>query len=421
MRTSRARRRACPRRRPPTSSPGSRRPRPSKIPIPTKHNGVQGLPYRRLAGFYFFYFAYLGAFAPFFSLYLDAAGMSAVEIGVLMSAPQLTRIVAPHLWGWLADRGTSRLRVARLAGAAGTIAWLGVFAGAHFAWLFAVVLTMTFFWSAALPLMEATTLSHLGEETARYGRIRVWGSLGFIVAVVGLGYALDALSTKAVLWTVLVLMAGMLGFCWVVPDSKTAPHASDDLPIGHIIKRPEVIALIAACALMSAAHGPYYTFFTIHLMDHGYSKSVAGWLWALGVVSEIGIFLWMPHLFRAFTPRQVLLASFALAAARFLLIGWLPESLAMLLFAQVLHAASFGSFHAAAIGVVHRFFPGRHQARGQAIYGSLAFGVGGAIGTFTSGYAWAGLGPAPTFSIAALCALLGFALIAWKLRGTARD
>jgi PPP family 3-phenylpropionic acid transporter len=382
---------------------------------------VRDLPYRRLAGFYFFYFAYLGAFAPFFSLYLDAAGLSAVEIGVLMSAPQLTRIVAPHLWGWLADRGSSRLRVARLAGVAGTVAWLGIFAGTHFAWLFGVLLAMTFFWSAALPLMEATTLSHLGEETARYGRIRVWGSVGFIVAVVGLGHALDVLSTRAVPWTVLALMGAMLAFCWAVPDSKAAPHASDDLPIARILRRPEVIALIAACALMSAAHGPYYTFFTIHLTDHGYSKSAAGWLWALGVVSEIGIFVWMPHLFRAFTPRHVLLASFALAAVRFLTIGWVPGSLAALLVAQVLHAASFGSFHAAAIGVVHRLFPGRHQARGQAIYGSLAFGVGGAIGAFASGYAWVGLGPALTFTLSAACAAAGMALIAWKLRLPAHD
>lgn len=377
---------------------------------------MRDLPYWRLAGVYFFYFAYIGAFAPFFSLYLDAAGLSAVEIGVLMAVPQLTRIVAPHLWGWLADRSASRLRVARLAGAAGTIAWLGVFAGAHFAWLFVVLLAMTFFWSAALPLVEATTLSHLGDETARYGRIRVWGSLGFIVAVVGLGYALDTLSTGAVLWTVLALMGGMLGFCWAVPDSRPPPHATDELPIGHILRRPEVIALIAACALMAAAHGPYYTFYTIHLVDHGYSKSIAGWLWALGVICEIGIFVWMPHLYRAFSPRQILLASFALAIPRFLMIGWLPGSLAVLLVAQVLHAATFGSFHAAAIGIVYKFFRGRHQARGQAIYGSLAFGVGGAAGGFASGYAWAGVGPALTFSLASACALAGLLLIAWKLK-----
>lgn len=377
---------------------------------------MSALPYRRLAGFYFFYFAYLGSFAPFFSLYLADAGMTAVEIGVLMSIPQLTRIVAPQLWGWLADRSESRLRVARLAGAVGTVAWLGVFAGTHFAWLFAVLLAMTFFWSAALPLVEATTLSHLGDETARYGRVRVWGSLGFIAAVVGLGYALDVYSSGTVLWTVLALMGGMLGFCWAVPDSRAEPHPSDDLPIGSIFRRPEVVALIAACALMAAAHGPYYTFFTIHLVDHGYSKAVAGWLWALGVICEIGIFVWMPHLYRAFSPRQILLASFTLAAVRFLLIGWLPGNFTALLVAQVLHAASFGSFHAAAIGVVHRFFRGRHQARGQAIYGSLAYGVGGALGGFASGYAWAGLGPALTFSVASLCAVAGLMLIAWKLR-----
>ena len=103
---------------------------------------MPALPYRRLAGFYFFYFAYLGAFAPFFTLYLDAVGMSAVEIGVLMSLPQLTRIVAPHLWGWLADRGASGLRIARLAGVAGTVAWLGVYASTNFVWLFGVLLAV---------------------------------------------------------------------------------------------------------------------------------------------------------------------------------------------------------------------------------------------------------------------------------------
>src|SRR5262245_665860 len=117
--------------------------------------------------------------------------MSAVEIGVLMSMPQLTRIVAPHLWGWLADRGGNGLRIARIAGLAGTVAWLGVYASTQFAWLFAVLLAVMFFWSAALPLMEATTLTHLGEETARYGRIRVWGSIGFVVVVIGAGYLLD--------------------------------------------------------------------------------------------------------------------------------------------------------------------------------------------------------------------------------------
>lgn len=374
---------------------------------------MSGLPYRRLAGFYFFYFAYLGAFAPFFSLYLKSVGITPVEIGILMSLPQMTRIVAPHLWGWLADREPSRLRIARLTGLAGTVVWFGVFFGASFGLLFAVLLAMTFLWSAALPLVEATTLSHLGDETARYGRVRVWGSLGFIVAVVGVGYALDWLDARVLLWIVLLLMGGMLAFCWAVPDSPATPHETDHQPIGDILRRPEVMALIVGCALMAAAHGPYYTFYSIHLVNHGYSKSIAGWLWAVGVICEIGIFVWMPHLYRAFTLRQILLASFALAVVRFLLIGWLVDNALALVIAQTLHAATFGSFHAAAIGVVHKFFRGRHQARGQAIYGSLAFGVGGALGSFASGYAWDGLGAPLTFSAASLCALAGLVIL-WR-------
>ena len=177
-----------------------------------------------------------------------------------------------------------------------------------------------------------------------------------------------------------------------------------------------MIALITACALMAAAHGPYYTFFSIHLVDHGYSKGAAGWLWALGVICEIAIFVWMPHLYRACTLRQILIASFALAVARFLIIGWAAESLVLLLFAQALHAASFGSFHAAAIGMVHRWFPGRYQARGQAIYGSLTFGLGGTVGSLASGYAWEQLGAALTFSAASACAPAGMLILWWKLR-----
>ena len=377
---------------------------------------MSALPYRRLAGFYFFYFAYLGAFAPFFSIYLDAVGLSAVEIGIVMALPQVTRIVAPHLWGWLADRSTHRLKVVRLTGVAGSICFLGVFAGTGFALLFAVVFAMTFFWSAALPLIEATTLSHLGEETARYGRIRVWGSVGFIVAVIGVGYALDWLPVEVLPPIVLAMMLGMLALGWRLPEASVAPHAADHQPIRDILSRPETIALIVASALMAAAHGPYYTFYSIHLVDHGYSKAVTGWLWALGVICEIAIFVWMPHLYRAFTLRQILIASLALAVVRFIAIGWGADSMLVLLLAQVLHAATFGSFHAAAIGVIHRLFQGRHQARGQAIYGSLAYGVGGALGALASGYSWQHMGPAATFSWAAVCALAGLAIVWWKMR-----
>jgi len=278
-----------------------------------------------------------------------------------------------------------------------------------------VVLAAGFFLSAALPVVEAATLTHLGEHTGRYGAIRLWGSIGYIVAVVGVGYALDLFPARTLLWIVTVALLGTLAFAWLVPDARQAPHAADRQPIARVLKQPAVIALIAACSLMAVAHGPYYTFYSIHLVDHGYSKGLTGWLWALGVICEIAIFLWLPRLYAACTLRSILIASFALAAVRFLIIGWGADSLALLLFAQTLHAASFGSFHAAAIGIVHQLFRGRHQARGQAIYGSLTFGVGGTLGALASGYAWEPLGAGPTFTLAAVAALAGMVLLWWKL------
>ena len=167
---------------------------------------MQGLPYWRLAGIYFFYFAYLGAFSPYFSLYLSSLDIAAAGIGAIMSLPQLVRIFAPHLWGWLADRSGHRLRVAQICTAIGTVVYCGLFAATDFDALYAVVLLMTFFLSAALPQVETTTLSHLGEHSAQYGRVRVWGSIGFIAAVLIIGYMLDALEIRVLLWIMLAIL-----------------------------------------------------------------------------------------------------------------------------------------------------------------------------------------------------------------------
>jgi PPP family 3-phenylpropionic acid transporter len=373
------------------------------------------LPRRRLAGFYFFYFAYLGAFAPFFSIYLKEVGLSPVEIGIVMALPAVARMTAPHLWGWLADASGGLVRVVRLTTLAGLVAWLGMFAGAAFTWICAVAFALSFFLSAAVPLVDSTTLRRLGERTGDYGRIRLWGSIGYMVAVVLVGYLLDLFPVSALLWIVLALIAGTLALAMSIPETEAPPH-EEAAPITHVLGNPAVVALIAGSALMVAAHGPYYAFYSIHVVAHGYSKALTGWLWALGVLCEIGIFYWLPRLYGAFTLRQILIASFALAVLRFLLIGWAAESLALLLFAQTLHAATFGSFHAAAIGIVHRLFRGRHQARGQAIYGSLTYGVGGTLGSLASGYGWERLGSGPTFSLAAAAAGLGMVIVLWKLR-----
>ena len=377
---------------------------------------MPSLPYWRLSGFYFFYFAVIGAFAPYWSLYLQSLGFSALQIGVLMSLLLFTRIFSPAAWGWLADHMGKRVRVVQIAAASGLLSFCGFFLGESFAWVFFVMLSMSFFWSASLPLMEAITLSHLGERTDKYGRIRSWGSVGFVLAVVGIGYFLQSVEIIWLLWIILGLKFGILIFSYQIPEKEIINYTAGLHTVRQICLRPEVMAFLTASLLMLFAHGAYYTFFSIYLVEYGYDKGFVGWLWATGVICEIGIFFIMPWLMRHFSLKHILIFSFACAILRFLLIGQGVAWPVIIVFAQVLHAATYGAHHIAAMMVIHQFFHGRHQAKGQAIYTSIAYGLGGALGAISSGYTWDWLGAETTFFISAAAALIGMILIAWKMK-----
>jgi len=372
----------------------------------------------RIAGFYFFYYAFVGMFSPYWSLYLKSIHFDAIEISVLMSIQPVMRMFAPGLWGWLADHSGKRLLVVQVAASLSALFYLGVFATTSFWGLFLVLALMSFFWSASMPLVEATTLTYLGKNTAHYGRIRSWGSIGFIASVVGLGYAFDYVAIAWLLWAGLVCEAGILIFSRQIPKTEVPAHHSDHMPIRQIVLQPRVLALFGACFLMSVAHGPYYTFYSIYLVEHGYAKSAVGGLWALGVICEIGVFFLMPALVRRFGFTRILLVSFSAAVLRFMLIGWAVDWVLLLLFAQMLHAFTFGAYHASSLGLVHQFFQGRHQSRGQALFGSVTYGAGGMLGGLASGPIWQHWGASALYSSSAGAALLGLILMWWKLRQT---
>ena len=370
--------------------------------------------YWRIAGFYFFYYAFIGMFAPYWSLYLKSIHFNAVEIGMLMSVQPVMRMLAPNLWGWLADHTGRRRLVVQIAATLSALFYLGVFVTISFWGMLLVLGLMSFFWSASMPLVEATTLSYLGPDAARYGRIRSWGSIGFIVSVVGLGYAFDHMSIAWLLWAGLTCELGILVFSSQMPATAVLAHHTDHQPIRQLVLQPRVLVLFGACFLMSAAHGPYYTFFSIYLVEHGYAKSSVGELWALGVICEIAMFFLMPKIAHRYGYQRILVASFALAVLRFMLIGWGVDFLALLLIAQVLHAATFGAYHASSMGLVHELFKGRHQSRGQALFGSLTYGAGGMFGGLASGPIWQHYGASLLYTFSALMALSGWLLLVLK-------
>lgn len=366
------------------------------------------VPYWRLSSFYLCYFAALGAFVPYWSLFLQQKGFTPAEIGQLSALLVGTKIIAPNLWGWIADRTHRTLTVIRWT------AWIAacLFAGflaladyAEFAWL---TIVFSFFWNAPLPLFEATTLSHLHGESHRYSRIRLWGSVGFILAVLGVGRWLEFQTAGRLP----ILVAVLLGTTWlsalVTPQTQSDVQKRTKVGLGSIVFRADVLAFLAVNVLVQIAHAPYYVFFTVYLNEHLYSSTVTGLLWSLGVVAEIVLFLLMKWLLRRFSLRSILLSSLLLSVARWLLIGNFVDRPGLMILAQVLHAATFGGTHIAAIHFIHRFFDRAHQAKGQALYQSLSFGVGGMLGSYLSGAYWESFGSHIIYTVAAISCGLAF-------------
>jgi PPP family 3-phenylpropionic acid transporter len=367
-----------------------------------------------LSGFYFIYFAILGVILPYWNLYLQSLGYSPVRIGELTAIATSSRIVAPNLWGWLADRRGHRMWIARSTCLLATLSFAFViWAGRSFLLLALGMLLFSIFWHAALPQIEVKTLNHLGADTHRYSRIRIWGSVGFIVSALLAGVLVQSAGITTVPAVLLGLFFLLFLDSLAVPDKPQKVVSTQHPAFRKVLLHPSVIALLLVCFLSQVSHGPYYVFFSIYLESAGYSRVMIGLLWTTGVLAEIGIFLLMHRLLPHFGPRRLMLVTMALTSLRWLLIGGFVTHPVVLLLAQTLHAFSFGVYHAVAIHLTHRFFTGPHQGRGQALYSSVGFGAGGMLGSLAAGYLWVSVGPEVTYLLAAGTGALGW-LVAWR-------
>ena len=369
------------------------------------------VPYWRLSGYYLFYFAFIGVFSPYFGLYLQSLSFSAWDIAVLMTQMQVMRLAGPFFWSALVDWKGHRMMVIRLTGVITLAVFCVFFLATRFEILLISLGLFAFFWVASLPLVETLTFDHLRDEPARYSRIRLWGSVGFIVTVLGVGALLDRWPLSSVLWMCVACLAGIVLCGFAIPEAPVLHGHESHQSIGRILRQPRVRALLAACFAMSAAHGALNIFYSIFLSDHGYSKSMVGGLWTLGVLAEIAVFFYMARAMRRFSLRQILLVSFAAAVVRFVIIGQAVDILPVLALAQLLHGLTFGAFHSAAIAAINRWFPGATRSRGQALYSSLSFGAGGTVGGLVSGWAWDHLGSGITFALGSLFALIGLMMV----------
>jgi PPP family 3-phenylpropionic acid transporter len=370
----------------------------------------------------FAYFAYSGLFLTYAPLWYQSLGYSTLAIGVLSSVQSATRVASPYAWGWVADQTGRRERVLQVAVGLSLICACGFLIAPDYAWTMVVTAALFVCTAGVIPISEAA-LAHLVSrggtlDAGRYGRVRVWGSFGFILAVSTSGFVLQTVGVGRFPVLLIALLALLLIAALRLPVLPEAPH--DASGIGRalaVLKRPAVAWFFAGLFFTVLAHTSLYAFFSLYLDSLGYSRSAVGLIWATSVAVEV-VWFWYQGAFASrLSMHGWLIAAALLSALRFALVAAFGAVPWLLVLSQGLHAVTFAAQHTACIAVINRYFPGRLRGRGQALYTVLGYGIPGVLGGVAGGALIQALGYAAVFWAASGCGVLAAACCwrAWAL------
>ncbi len=364
--------------------------------------------YWRLSSLYFFFYAILGVFVPYRSRYLTEQGFDSFTIGLSMSVMSVFTVISPLFWAYLVERFQLGKKVL-IIGAFLTFFTLASIYYQTSVW--PIILSTAAYsiaWNAINPFSEALTLKRVKQTNGDYNRIRLWGSIGYIVTVLSVGYSVQYFGVWTVVPVSLGTVVALIAVTFLLPDFSAEPRSASARQSfwQHAVK-PPVALLFFICVLVFASHAPFHTFFDLYLRGNGYPASVSGWLITLGVVAEIVFFYFAKRVIANVKFRALMLGAISFAMLRWLMLAYWVDYWPALLFVQLLHAISFALMHSMAMHAVHHHFPSPLHGRAQALYGTLVYGVGGVSGNFLSGWLWQdGAGGRLTYlCAAAFCAV----------------
>ena len=371
----------------------------------------------RLSSSYFWYFSILGLVVSFLPIFLDGNGFSSIEIGEILAIVTATKIVGPSLWAILADKTGKQLTIIRL-GALLTCLCFSLLFFVQSYWPITFVLALfSLFWTAILPQIEVLTLTSIRRSAKIYARIRLWGSIGFIVLALLSGELLNVFGSQTftIIGLIILIFLYLSTLFIKQPRMGRASQTKQGRIVDKLLARG-FIAFFIAGLLLQVSFGPFYSFFALYLRDLNYPAFAAGFYISLGVVAEIGIFIIAGRIYQLFGAVWLISLSILISALRWYLTGTMADNAIILFVVQLMHAASFGLYHSASIQYLQQHFDSNQQNRGQAIYIGGVYGVGGALGAYVAGILWQdGSGALQAFNFAAIIALLG-AVIALLMR-----
>ena len=370
----------------------------------------------------FTYFAYAGLFSTYGPLWFQSLGFSTFAIGALASVQSATRVLSPYAWGWIADHTGRRAQLLRLAAAGALLCALGFFGPPLYAWMVGVTAALFICTAGVIPISEAALAHFVSRggtlDAGRYGRVRVWGSVGFIIAVSTSGFLLQWLGVGRFPVLVVTLLAALLGAALHLPALPEAPHHDRDAAGAlAVLRQPPVAWFFAGIFFTVLAHTSLYAFFSLYLDSLGYSHIAVGLIWAVGVLVEVLWFWFQGRWLARLTLQGWLLLAALATALRFAVVAAFGAQPVLLVLSQGLHAFTFAAQHTSCIAVINRHFPGRLRGRGQALYTVLGYGASGVVGGVAGGALSQALGFEAVFWAASAAALVaaGCCLQAWRL------
>jgi len=366
---------------------------------------------------YFLYFGVLGIYLPYFNPYCYHIGFDGFQIGVLSGVRSMAVVCMPILWGILADYTKNRKYLFVLCCFLSAGLFSLYFITDKFIPMIVITLVFSIFYAPVIAFMEAFAMEILGPDKNKYGHVRAWGTLAFVIMALAMGKIVDIYGIRIILALIFAGSVVQALASLKMPKSQPQPKISTSLKPSFFLNR-EIIVFQISAFLMLVSHGAYYGFFSIHLENLGYSSMFIGGAWALASISEIGVMLKSHRILLRFTPRKILFFSLCVAVVRWIITAFAVSPPA--LFAvQILHAVTYGTFHIASILYMEHLVPAQARTAGQAVNNSVTYGLGMMTGFLASGYIFEQMDAQTAFLASAAAAGLGAIvfLIFWKKKG----
>ncbi len=352
-----------------------------------------------------------GVWMPYMPLYLASIGLDGTQVGLLGALTPAMRWASAICLGWVADRRRIRRQVLVATAALGSLCFVPLLFVRDFATLVVVFVALNLCHGTLIPMLDAIVVDHLAELGGDYGRLRLWGSLSFILGSAASAPFVHAYGTDVIPLLLTVPQLALAPVLLLLPQGQRGRPEHARAPWALVT--PAFAALLATGLLVQASSGAWGGFFALHVRALGLSDSLPGFAFALAVVVEVVLFHWGRRVLAWIAPAELILVALVATVVRWALSAIVTNPVGVVL-VQVGHVFTFSAFHLAAVALVAELVPPENATSGQSLYGLMVFGVGGTVGIGLAGALVDRLGTPGLFWFEAAVALTG-AVPAWTL------